>query len=65
MVGSVSQPDVCLYVSVVQALKAHQTPRPAEAAPGSALEVVPPPARGRLLPAWGWLARLGVPGARG
>lgn len=61
MHGSVSQPDLCLYFSTVQALKAHQpaaTPDTPNVPTATQEPVTPTGGRPVLRPHW--LARLGA-----
>lgn len=60
MQGSFSQPDLCLYFSTVQALKAHQAatrPLTPETPAAASEPVVSTPGRSVLRPRWlAWLA---------
>ena len=61
MQGSVSQPDLCLYFSTVQALKAHQpAARPTLPAAEAAVSQPVEPTGGRPAFRPRWLARLVV-----
>ena len=61
MQGSVSQPDLCLYFSTVQALKAHQpAARPSPPEIQAAVDQPVEPTGGHLALRPRWLARLVV-----
>ena len=65
MQGSVSQPDLCLYFSTVQALKAHQpAARPTLPAAAAAVSQPVEPTGGRPAFRPRWLAWLPVGGTQ-